>query len=84
MGLDRASARDPLPGKEFVEPAVWRPGDAVEHIGEPGLGIDIVELGRADESVHGGRAHAAAVGAGEQPGASAQGDTTKAALSGIV
>ena len=44
--------RDPVPGEEFVEPALRRLGDAAEHIGEPGLRIDIVELGGADERVH--------------------------------
>ena len=39
----------PVPRKEFVEPGLRRPGDAAEGIGEPGLRIDIVELGGADE-----------------------------------
>ena len=58
----------PVPGQEFIEPALRRSGDAGEHVGKPGPGgIDIVELGGADEVVHGRRAHAAAVGTGEQP-----------------
>lgn len=33
-------------------------GDAVEGVGEPNLGIDVVELGRGDEAEHeGGRWH---------------------------
>ena len=40
-------------------------GDAGEHVGEPDLGIDIVELGGAGQGVHGGRAHAAAVRSGD-------------------
>ena len=50
-----------------MEPALRRLGDASEHIGEPGLRIDIVELGGADQRVHRRRAHAAAVGTAEQP-----------------
>ena len=41
--------------------------DPAEDIGEPGLRIDVVELGGADEGVHRRRAHAAAVRAAEQP-----------------
>ena len=60
------------PREEFVELALRRPGDSVEDVGEPGLRIDIVELGGADEGVHRRRPHAAAVGAGEQPRLPAQ------------
>ena len=42
----------PVPGEEFVEPALRRLRDPAEDIGEPGLRIDIVELGGADEGVH--------------------------------
>ena len=56
----------PVPGQEFVEAVLRRPGDAGEHIGEPGPRIDTVEPGGADRGVHGGRAPAVAVGAGEQ------------------
>ena len=65
---------DPVPGEEFVEPVLRRPGDAAEHVGEPGLRVDVVELGGADERIHRRRAHAAAVGTGEQPTASSEGD----------
>ena len=34
-----------------MEPVLGRFGDAVEDIGEPGLRIDVVELGGADERV---------------------------------
>jgi len=67
MRRDRALLRDPVPGEVFVEPALRRLGDAAEHIGEPGLRIDIVELGGADQRVNRRRAHAAAVGTAEQP-----------------
>ena len=42
----------PVPRKEFVELALRRPGDLAEDVGEPGLRMDIVELGGADEHVH--------------------------------
>jgi hypothetical protein len=37
----------PMPGQQLVEPGSWIIGDAAQHIGEPGLGIDAVEFGRA-------------------------------------
>ena len=41
---------------------------AGEDVGEPGLRIDAVELGRLDERQHEVGALAAAIGTGEQPG----------------
>ena len=49
-------------------------GDAGEHVGKPGLRIDVVELGRGDQGVHRRGTLAAAIGAREQPGAAPQGD----------
>jgi hypothetical protein len=40
-------------------------GDPGEHVGEPGLRGDVVELGRGDQCVHRCGAFAAAVGTGE-------------------
>src|SRR5829696_8330742 len=42
-------------------------GDASQHVGEPGARVDVVELGRDDERVHGRSPVAATVAAGEQP-----------------
>jgi len=84
MRRDRALLRDPVPGEVFVEPALRRLGDAAEHIGEPGLRIDIVELGGADERVHRRGAGAAAVRAGEQPTASSEGDTPERPLGRVI
>ena len=42
-------------------------GDTGEDVGQPGLGIDVVELSGDDEAVHEGGTVAAAIGAGEQP-----------------
>ena len=36
-------------------------GDASEYIGEPGLRVDVVHLGRDDEAIHGGGSAPSAV-----------------------
>ena len=59
-------------------------GDAGEHVGEPGLRIDVVELGGDDQAVDDGGALAAAVGAGEQPCLAAERDAAQRSLGGIV
>ena len=41
-------------------------GDVPEHVGEPGFGIDVVELGGGDEGVDCRGSLSAVVGAGEQ------------------
>ena len=58
--------RLPVPGKEFVEPGGGLAGDAGEHVGEPGLRIDVVELDGGDQGADYRSALAAAVGTGEQ------------------
>ena len=73
--------RNPIPGKKFVEPVLRGSRDPAENVGEPGLRIDVVELGSADEGIHGCGTPAAGVGAGEQPGASAQGNTSERPVS---
>ena len=49
-------------------------GDTGQDVGQPGLRIHIVHFGRDDDAVHGGGALAAAIGAGEQPRLSTQGN----------
>ena len=66
-GLIELSFRDLVPGEEFVEPPLRHLGDAGEHISEPSLRVDVVELGGADQRIHCCRVHAAAVGNEEQP-----------------
>ena len=51
----------PVPGKQFVETVLRDVGDAREDVGQPGLRIDVVELRRADEAQHEGRALTSAV-----------------------
>ncbi len=57
----------PVPGEELVEALGRMLGDAGEHVGEPGLGIDVVHLRRVDQGVHEGDSVTDAVGTGEQP-----------------
>jgi hypothetical protein len=59
-------------------------GDATQHIGEPGLGIDAVEFGSGNQGIDRSGALAAAIGTGEEPIASAEGYAAQRALSGIV
>jgi len=61
-----------VPRQEVVHPVDGMLGDALQHVAQPGLGGDAIELGRADQAIHGGRPPAAAVGAGKQEIAPAQ------------
>lgn len=54
-------ADTPIPWQQFVEAVLGDVGDPREDIGKPGLGIDIVELRRADEAQHEGGALTAEV-----------------------
>jgi len=54
-----------MPRQEFVDPGGGLVGDAGERIGEPGLRIDAVELGRGNHGVSRGGALATAIGAAE-------------------
>jgi hypothetical protein len=47
-------------------------------------GIDVVELGRGDERVHGRGPLAAAIGPGEQPRLAPEGDAAQRPLGGVV
>src|SRR5260370_28256383 len=76
--------RDPVPGQQLVDATGGMSGDAGQHVGQPGLGIDVVELGGDDEAVEEGGTLAAAVGAGEQPCLSPESQPTQGALGGIV
>ena len=48
--------------------------DPAQHVGEPGLRIDVVELGRGDQRVHRGGALVAAIGTSQQPSLPADSD----------
>jgi hypothetical protein len=58
--------------------------DPAEHIGEPGFGIYVVELGRGDQGVNRGSPFPAAVRAAEGPVAAADGDAAQRSFGGIV
>src|SRR5580692_9291890 len=57
----------PVPRQEFVDPLGGMILQSRQDVCEPGLRIDVVELGGFDEGVDGGGAAAAVVGAGERP-----------------
>ena len=81
---ERILVRGPVPRQQFVEPAGGMFGDAGQHIGEPCLGIDVVEFCRDDETVKESGTLAAAVGAGEQPCLASKGQAAQRSLGGIV
>ena len=80
-GLDR---RAPVPRQEFLKPASRVSGNARQHVREPGQRIDAVHLCGDDQTVHGRRPLAAAIGAAEEPGLPAKGDAAQPALCRIV
>jgi hypothetical protein len=49
-------------------------GNAAQHVGEPGLRVDVVELGGDDQRVIRSGPPAAAIGAGEEPVLAADGN----------
>ena len=59
-------------------------GDAGEDVGEPGLRVDVVEFGGADERVHHRRPLAATIGAGEEPGLASEADAAQRPLRGVI
>ena len=60
-------SRGPIPGQQVVEALGGMSGDTGQHIGEPGLRIDVVHLGRDDQAVHHRGTRPAAIRATEQP-----------------
>lgn len=56
-----------VPWQKLVQPGGGMIGDAYEHVGEPGLRGDVVELGRGDKRVLRRSAFAAAIGTDGQP-----------------
>lgn len=67
-----------------MKPMLGNVGNAREDIGEPGLGVDVVELGGVDEAEHDRGALAPAVGSAEEPRLPAQGHTSQGALGAVV
>src|SRR6476646_6866679 len=67
--------RAPVPRQEFVDAPGGMIRQAGQHVGEPSLWIDVVELCGGDEGVDRRRTSAALIGAGEGPVSSAYGDS---------
>lgn len=84
MFLSRRELRGAVPGQEVVDPVDRMVGDVGQHMAQPGLGVNTVQLGRANQRVDGGGTLAAAVSAGEQVVAAADGDTAQRPLGGRV
>jgi hypothetical protein len=74
----------PIPGQQLVDMLGWMIGQACEHVGEPGLWIDVVELGGGDQRVDGSGAPTAFVGACEGPVFAPHCDGAQFALGGVV
>src|SRR5271170_5245929 len=72
----------PVPGQQFVNALGRVIRQAGEHVGEPRLRIDIVELGGGDQRVDRSGAPAAFVGAGEGPVLSSEGNGPQLAFGG--
>src|SRR5205085_10667316 len=58
--------------------------DAGEDVGQPGLRVDAIHLGRDDQTIHGRRALSAAVRPTEQPGLSPEGYASQPSFGGVV
>src|SRR6476620_2409151 len=71
----RDALRAPVPRQEFVDAPGGMIRQAGQHVGEPSLWIDVVELCGGDEGVDRRRTSAALIGAGEGPVSSAYGDS---------
>ena len=67
----------PTPGQKLIDLAGGMIGELGEHMGEPGLGVDFVELAGLDQRKDSGGASPALVGAGEFPYAPSDGDTAQ-------
>jgi hypothetical protein len=51
----------PVPGQEFIQVRCGMISDAAQDIGQPGAGIDVVQLSCCDQRVHGSGALPAAI-----------------------
>ena len=73
-----------MPGQKLLDALsgmIRQPG---EHVGEPSLRIDVVELGGRDQRIDGCGATAAFVRTGEGPVAAPDRDATQLSLGGVV
>jgi hypothetical protein len=58
-----------------MKPTLREVGNAGEHVGEPSLRVNFVELCGNDQGRHDGSTLGTTIGAGEQPGLAAQGNS---------
>ena len=62
----------PVPGQQFMEARGSVIVDPMQHVGEPSLRVDVVELGGDDQAIEMSGALSAKIGSGEQPGLAPQ------------
>lgn len=74
----------PFPGQQFVQARCGKIGDTGEDVGEPSLGIDVVEATGRDHRQHDGGPIGATLAASKGPVAPSQGDASQRAFSAIV
>src|SRR6266545_1516739 len=74
----------PIPWQQFGNPALRHICDASEHVGQPCLWINVIELGRHDQRGHCRCSVGAAFGAGEQPRLATECKSSKSTLGCIV
>jgi len=74
----------PVPGQKFVNALGGVIRQAGQHVGEPSLRVEIVELGGCDQRVDCSGAPAAFVGASEGPVLSPKGDGPQLAFGRVV
>ena len=74
----------PVPRQEFGQSRHRQGRDAVKDVGQPSLGVDVVEFRGADQGVHDRGAHAAAIGAAEQPCFTAEGHAAQRSFGRVV
>ena len=74
----------PVPGQEFVNALGGVIRQAGQHIGEPSLRVDTVELGGCDQRVDCSGAAAAGIGAGEGPVVTSDGDAAQCPLGSVI
>jgi len=77
-GLVGLAQELPFPGQQFVQTRCGKIGDTGEDVGEPSLGIDVVEATGGDHRQYDGGTVGATLAAGEGPVAPSQGDALKA------
>jgi hypothetical protein len=73
-----------VPRQQFVDPIDRVVGDALQHVGQIGLRVQVVELGRTHEAVNRSRSFSAGIGTGKQVVFAAQGDGAQRPFGGVV